>query len=63
MAALKPDARLIARLWSGVLDDAVVIEGPSGDAFVKLDKPQMFSYQNPVNVDLKLKVVAYKATA
>jgi len=60
MSPLKPGADLIARLWSGSLDDAVVIKGPSGDAFVKLDAPQKLSYQRPVNVELKLKVVAYK---
>jgi hypothetical protein len=61
MSPLKPDANLIARLWSGSMDDAVVIKGPTGDAFVKLGKPQKLSYQRPVNVDLQLKVVAYKS--
>jgi hypothetical protein len=60
LKALKPEAQLIARLWSGSLDDAVVIKGESGDAFLRLDKPQKVSYQRPVNVELKLKVVAYK---
>ena len=61
MAPTKPDARLIARVWSGpAMDDAVVIEGEAGDAFVRLHKPQAISYQRPVNVSLKLKVVAYK---
>ena len=57
---LKPDAQLIARVWSGTMDDAVVIKGESGEAFVKLEKPQRISYQRPVNVELKLKVLAYK---
>ncbi len=60
MKPLKPEAQLIARLWSGSLDDAVVIRGETGDAFLKLDKPQKISYQRPVNVELKLRVVAYK---
>jgi hypothetical protein len=60
MKPLKPEAQLIARLWSGSMDDAVVVRGESGDAFLKLDKPQALSYQRPVNVELKLKVVAYK---
>lgn len=57
----KPGADLIARVWSGSLDDAVVIRGESGDVFVKLLKPQKVSYQAPVTVSLKLKVLAYKA--
>lgn len=57
---IKEGANLIARLWSGKLDDAVVIKGASGEAFVKLDVPQKLSYQRPVNVELKLKVVAFK---
>jgi hypothetical protein len=57
----KPGADLIARVWSGRLDDAVVIKGESGDVFVKLLAPQKISYQAPVTVELKLKVVAYKA--
>jgi hypothetical protein len=57
----KPGADLIARVWSGELDDAVVIRGASGDVFVKLRVPQKVSYQAPVTVELKLKVVAYKA--
>lgn len=61
MKALKPDAQLIARVWSGKLDDAVVIRGSEGDAFLRLDVPQKISYQRPVTVELKLKVVAYKA--
>lgn len=60
MKPIKEGANLIARLWSGKLDDAVVIKGPEGDAFVKLDVPQKISYQRPVGVELKLKVVAYK---
>jgi hypothetical protein len=45
MKPAKPGADLIARVWSGVLDEAVVIKGSSGDAFVKLNKPQTISYQ------------------
>ncbi len=56
----KAGANLIARMWSGNLDEAVVIKGPEGDAFVKLNVPQKLWYQHPVNVDLKLKVVAFK---
>ena len=63
MRPLKEGANLIARLWSGNLDEAVVIKGEAGDAFVKLDVPQKLSYQRPVNIDLKLKVVAYKAVS
>ena len=63
MSSTKPDAQLIARLWSGNLDDAVVIKGPSGDAFVRLDVPQKISYQRPVMVELKVKVLAYKAAS
>jgi hypothetical protein len=60
MKPLKEKAELIARVWSGSMDDAVVIKGPSGDAFLKLGVPQKLSYQRPVTVELKLKVVAYK---
>lgn len=60
--ALKPDAKLVARVWSGSMDDAITIQGPEGDVFLKLDKPQSLSYQRPVTVELKLKVVAYKET-
>lgn len=60
MKALKPGADLTARLWSGVLDDAVTIKGDAGEAFVKLQKPQHLSYQKPRDVELKLKVIAYK---
>lgn len=56
----KVGANLIARLWSGNLDEAVVIKGPAGEAFIKLNVPQKIWFQRPVNVDLKLKVVAYK---
>lgn len=61
MKPLKPGAELIARVWSGQLDDAVVIKGEAGDAFVRLDVPQKLWYQRPVTIELKLKVVAYKA--
>jgi hypothetical protein len=60
MKAVKPGAELIARVWSGVLDQAVVIKGESGEAFVKLNKPQVLSYQRPVTVSLQLKVTGYK---
>lgn len=60
MKPLKEGADLIARLWSGTLDDAVVIKGPGGEAFVRLDIAQKLWYQRPVGVDLKLKVVAFK---
>ena len=59
-----PGARLIARVWSGPrMADPVVIQGASGDVFVRLTTPQKISYQRPVNVDLSLKVTAYKDTA
>ncbi len=61
MAPKRPGADLIARVWSGLLDDAVVIRGEMGDVFVKLQTPQKIAYQAPVTVDLKLKVTAYKA--
>ena len=61
MKASKPGADLIARIWSGNINEAVVIKGESGDAFVRLGVPQKVSYQRPVGVDLKLKVIAYKA--
>lgn len=61
MKTEKPGADLIARLWSGTLDDAVVVRGAEGDAFVKLNVPQKLSYQRPVTVELSLKVLAYKA--
>ena len=60
LSSKKPGADLIARVWSGALDNAVVLKGSSGHAFVRLDKPQTISYQRPVTVELKLKVVAYK---
>jgi hypothetical protein len=63
MSAAKQDTQLIARLWSGNLDKAVVIKGPDGDAFVQLEVPQKISYQRPVGVELKLKVIAYKTAA
>lgn len=61
MKPQKEGAELIARIWSGELKEAVVIKGESGDAFVKLNVPQKVSYQRPVGVELKLKVIAYKA--
>lgn len=60
MKPLKEGANLIARVWSGKLDDAQVIKGDEGDVFLRLDKPHTLSYQRPVNVELNLKVVAYK---
>lgn len=60
MKPLKPEAELIARLWSGSLEEAVVVRGESGDAFIKLQKPRLLSYQRPVSVELKLKIIAYK---
>ena len=60
MSALKPGAELVARVWSGRIEDAVVFKGKSGDVFLRLEAPQRFSYQRPVTVDLKLKLVAYK---
>lgn len=61
MKPRKPGAQLIARIWSGPLDDAVVIRGESGDVFVPLNVPQKLSYQHPVTVRLTLKVTAYKS--
>lgn len=59
----KPDAQLIARLWSSdSVKEAVVVRGASGDVFVKLKVPQKLFYQHPVNVQLKLKVTAFKGT-
>lgn len=56
----KPDAELIARVWSGALDDAVVLKGHGGEAFIRLDVPQKLWVQRPVTVDLRIKVIAYK---
>ena len=56
----KVGANLIARIWSGNVDEAVVIKGESGDTFVRLEVPQKIWYQRPVGIDLKLKVIAYK---
>jgi hypothetical protein len=62
MRPKSPEAQLIARVWSGQhLDDAVILKGESGDVFVRLEKPQSISFQRPVTVELKLKVVAYKS--
>lgn len=58
---LAPDAELVAQLWSGPMpENPVVLRGESGDAFVRLDKPQSLSYQHAPNVELRLKVTAYK---
>jgi hypothetical protein len=59
---IKDGADLIARVWSGSMDEAQTLRGAAGDVFIKLDKPQTLSYQRPVTVELKLKVVAYKDT-
>ncbi len=60
IAAASPGAILTARLWSGPLDDAVTIKGPSGEVFIRLKQPQRLSYSKPNGVSLKMKVVAYK---
>jgi len=60
MKAVKPEAQLIARVWSGSKDNAVVLKGASGDVFVQMGQPQKLTYQRPVTVDLIMKVVAYK---
>jgi|GEM_PF-3799215 len=60
MSPRHPEAELVARLWSGAMDDAVVIKGREGNIMVRLDEPQTIFYQRPVTVELKLKVVAYK---
>jgi hypothetical protein len=62
LAPKRPGADLIARVWSGALDDAVVLRGPSGEAVVKMNVPQKVSYQAPVTVALSLKVVGYSET-
>lgn len=51
---------LTARIWSGNPSKAVVVKGPSGDAFVKLEVAQTLSYEHADGIDLSLKVVAYK---
>ena len=54
-------ANLIARVWSDVTNkEAMVLKGESGEAFVRLKIPQKLFYQNPVNVEMKLKVIAFK---
>lgn len=60
MRTRKPGEPLVARLWSGDPSTAVIVKGPSGDAFVKLEIPQTLSYDRSDAVDLSLKVVAYK---
>ena len=55
-----PGARLTARVWSGAPEGAVVLNGPEGFAFVRLAAPQRLSYQAPAEVELKLKVVAFR---
>jgi hypothetical protein len=56
----KPAEPLIARIWSGNPAKAVVVKGPAGDAFIKLEVPQTLSYDHADGLDLSLKVVAYK---
>lgn len=51
---------LVARIWSGSPAKAVVVKGPSGDAFIRLEVPQTLSYDHADGIDLSLKVVAYK---
>lgn len=58
-----PGVVLAARLWSGPMDDAITIEGPSGEVLIKLRDPQRLSYAKPAGVGLKLKVVGYKTEA
>ena len=60
MAPKKEGAELISRVWSGHLDDAVILKGPKGEVSIKLNRPQLISYQRPVTIDLKLKIVAYQ---
>ncbi len=60
MRAKKPTSPLVAKVWSGSPDKAVVIKGPSGDAFIKLEVAQTLSYDHADGIDLSLKVVAYK---
>jgi hypothetical protein len=55
-----PAEPLTAKMWSGDPAKAVVIKGPSGDAFVRLEVPQTLSYEHAPGVELSLKVVAYK---
>lgn len=56
-----PGARLIARVGSDSIPDKfTVIRGNSGDVFIKLGPNRKISYQFPVNIELKLKVTAYK---
>jgi hypothetical protein len=62
-----PDAQVHAKgntspqlAWSGAPEGAVVLNGPEGFAFVRLAAPQRLSYQAPAEVELKLKVVAFK---
>jgi hypothetical protein len=60
MRPLVEGAELIARIWSGAPNDAVVIRGDSGEAIVHLGVPQRLWYQRPININLKLKLLAYK---
>ena len=54
MKPVKENAELIARLWSGEIENAVVVKGESGDVFVRLDVPQKVSYQRPVGVEIEV---------
>lgn len=58
--AKTPGAKLTARVWSGAAEGAVALQGPEGFAFVRLSVPQRLSYQAPADVELKLKVIAFK---
>lgn len=61
LAPRKEGADLIARLCpTPGMKEAVVIRGAVGDVFVKLKVPQKLYFQHPVNVQMKLKVTAYK---
>lgn len=55
-----PGVALTARLWSGPMDDAITINGSSGEVLIKIRDPQRLSYSKPERVGLKLKVVAFK---
>ncbi|MBL0349334.1 MAG: hypothetical protein IPP68_03020 [Elusimicrobia bacterium] len=60
LKAKTPGARLTARVWSGAAEGAVALQGPEGFAFVRLSVPQRLSYQAPADVEIKLKVIAFK---
>lgn len=60
MDATQSEVELTARLWSGPMDDAATIKGPTGEVLIRLRRPQRLSYSKPDGVALKLKVVAFK---